>query len=482
MNSKILNKCINILLVTLNLLFLIYYFLLAFYSHPHYDDLHFMWRMNEMSIFEYVKEMYFLHSGRFVAYGLNGVIFSVVNTLGFHQFWPIVFYIVGVVMCWLTAHECIKIIPSKILINVILLLYNMYILINIDFAVFNWLCAMSYYLLAPSCCLLLCYLNKRILKWYEYAILSLLVVFIGGGQEAFTPVVLLIMFFNGLYYWHKNNWKMQETWSMPQIKRIVYVAISLFVFLSIVVIAPGNYARMLDASQFVHPIGIIGWVKAIVHANGMYSYFMLFYLPYMLVLFSVMYLLGNRFGQHTFSMQQKCKFICLIVLLLLIYTLISSIPNVYLYGGFGIQRSYTHSVFILLLCISMCGFILGCNKSFKVIQSSVISVIGILSLIIIMSMNIYNDIPIAKEYSDAVNSRIDYLKELQETENTKTVIVKELPSPNVHDVKYNILSLLEKKTDKPSLYYISDADTIPNEYEYHFRKVYGLDFDFVIDK
>lgn len=480
MNANKITKSIEILLLVLNALFIIYYLMLAIYSQPHYDDLHFMWKMNEMSIYDYVKEMYLSRSGRFVAYGLNGVIFSVVNIVGYHQFWPIVFYIIGVLICCKTAKECIKSIDSTVLFNVILLIYNIYILINIDFAVFNWLCAMSYYLLAPSCCLLFCYLNKSILKWYDYVVLSLLVIFLGGGQEAFTPVVLLIMFFNGLYYWHKNDWDIKVTWDLPQIRRIVYVAIAMIILLLIVVVAPGNYARMADTSQFIHPVGIIGWIKSIVHANGMYLYFMIFYIPYMFILFTITYLLGNRYGTRCLSRIQKIKIVFLLLFSLFIYTLVSSLPNVYLYGGFGIQRSYTHCVFMLLLCVAVCGYVLGDTER-KTNIPSFVAIIGLLTFISIMSINIYNDIPVAQQYSDAVNARIEHLQELQINGNKDVVVVKELPKPEVNDIKSYLLALLGKTTSKSSLYYISDTDTVPNEYMYHFKKVYGLGFDFVTE-
>lgn len=480
MNANKITKSIEILLLVLNALFIIYYLMLAIYSQPHYDDLHFMWKMNEMSIYDYVKEMYLSRSGRFVAYGLNGVIFSVVNIVGYHQFWPIVFYIIGVLICCKTAKECIKSIDSTVLFNVILLIYNIYILINIDFAVFNWLCAMSYYLLAPSCCLLFCYLNKSILKWYDYVVLSLLVVFLGGGQEAFTPVVLLIMFFNGLYYWHKNDWDIKVTWDLPQIRRIVYVAIAMIILLLIVVVAPGNYVRMADTSQFIHPVGIIGWIKSIVHANGMYLYFMIFYIPYMFILFTITYLLGNRYGTRCLNRIQKIKIVFLLLFSLFIYTLVSSLPNVYLYGGFGIQRSYTHCVFVLLLCVAVCGYVLG-DAERKSNIPSFVPIIGLLTFISIMSINIYNDIPVAQQYSEAVNERIEQLQDLQTNGNKEVVVVKELPQPEVNDIKSCLFAFIGKKISKPSLYYTSDTDTVPNEYMYHFKRVYGIDFDFIIE-
>ena len=55
-NNTFIGKVIVASLVVLNVLFLIYWSILAYYSRLHYDDLHFLWKMREMSVFDYVKE------------------------------------------------------------------------------------------------------------------------------------------------------------------------------------------------------------------------------------------------------------------------------------------------------------------------------------------------------------------------------------------------------------------------------------------
>ena len=57
-----LSNIIKGLLLATNIAFLVYFVVLAIYARPHYDDLHFMWKMQEMSIFDYVKDMYFSRS------------------------------------------------------------------------------------------------------------------------------------------------------------------------------------------------------------------------------------------------------------------------------------------------------------------------------------------------------------------------------------------------------------------------------------
>jgi hypothetical protein len=108
------------------------------------------------------------------------------------------------------------------------------------------------------------------------------------------------------------------------------------------------------------------------------------------------------------------------------------------------------------------------------------SLLGILTLMVVMCVNIKQDTPSARLYGKAVDARIERLSELKEKGQTGTVEVEPLPIPYTEDVKHFVLSRLGKDTPKAVLYYISDTDTVPNEYEYHMKRVLNLDFDFVI--
>lgn len=475
-NSTFVGRVIVVSLIVLNALFLVYWSILAYYSQLHYDDLHFLWKMREMSVFDYVKEMYFTRSGRFVEYALNGIKSIISDAFGFHQLWALLYYVLGLSVCWLVVRD-LKISVSRFSMFMgMCFIYNIYVLTNIDFPVFFWLCAMSYYLFLPMACLLLKYLNKERLKWWQWMFLLVITVLIGGGNEAFSPMVLLLMFVCGMYWWHSKEWKVKETWALPQVRRIVWIAILILALFVIVVAAPGNYARMGDTAQFVHPQGLFGWIMALGEAIVMFFYFMAFYVPYYLIVFALAYYTGGKMGVELHH--AKGKIVVGLVLAFMVYLALSSLPNVYLYGGFGIQRSYTHIVLALLLTVVAIGGILGIgNKSPK---PGWIAVGGLPFLAVIMCLNIINDTPTAKTYGKAVDDRIEYLSTLRDKGQKGTVIVDQLPIPYTEDPKHFILHLFGKETSESLLYYISDTKTEPNEYEFHMKKVLNLDFDFVI--
>ena len=476
MKKTQLDKTILVCLLVLNTLFLIYWSILAYYSQLHYDDLHFLWKMREMSVFEYVKEMYYTRSGRFVGYAINGVVSNITDLLGIHQFWAILYYILGLSICWLVIKDFKLNISRPTLFMGMCFVYNLYILTNIDFPVFFWHCAMSYYLFLPMACLLLKYLNMKKLNGWQWTALLIMAVLIGGGNEAFSPIVLLLMFVCGMYWWRSKGWKVKETWDVPQVRRIVWTAIFMLLLFAIVLIAPGNYERMSDTTQFVHPEGIVGWIMAISNAIIMFFYFMVFYIPYYSIAFSLAFYVGNKINLEL--PKSKMQLSVRIVFVFLVYLVVSALPNVYLYGGFGIQRSYTHIVFVFLLSVMAIGFILGINK--KTIISGWCAVGGMALLSVIMCVNIIKDTPTARKYGKAVDERIEYLCELRDNGQKEAIEVQPLPIPYTEDPKHLILHLLGKETPRSVLYYYSETGTEPNEYEYHMKRVLNLDFDFVL--
>jgi len=481
-NSKIIieNKT-NILILILNLLFMVYYIMLAYYSRPHYDDLHFLWKLNEMSIREYVGDMYFSRSGRFVSYFLNGVIFKTILYLNEYRFFPILFWLLGVGMCWNVAKDLFKSISSFLLLNVVLLFYNLFVLTNIDFAVFNWLCAMSYYLLAPILLITLKLLNKISLKWYQWFFLLLLSVVLGGGQETFTPIVLAALFLNGLYYFKANSYNIKNTCKDSRIRKICSAAFIMIICLLIVIIAPGNYAR-LNSSEFFSPTSLFGYIQGFTKAIGMFYYYIFFYIPYYFILVILFIQLGRNYSINDYRIKMSYgQLVFISSLIYFFYILLSVTPSVYLWSGFGIQRNYTHVVFFSMFFLCLQAFLFG-NFKEKIVWQKYLNHsfnVALIIICLIMTLNFYNDSISARKYALSVDNRIEMLKQLNKKGITGIVSVDPINIPYTTDPKYLFYKLIGKKNNpQPVLYYISDTDTEPNEYAYYLQKVY--DFNFLI--
>lgn len=474
------NKNFNYLLLGLNTLFLIYYVMLAVYTRPHYDDLHFLWKMREMSISEYVSDMYFSRSGRFVAYALNGVVFSAINYIQLYWIFPVLFWLIGVL---LSVFGVLKLTNQQFTfgrINAVVLIYNVFILTNIDFAVFNWLCALSYYILAPAMLTLLALLVSEKSNFVTISAIVLLALFLGGGQEAFTPIVLVCVFAIVLYELYKNNFNFPITLRSVVVQKSVLSILIMSAMLLIVVLAPGNYKR-LSADEFSSPSNLAECLTGFAKAISMFFYYLVYYVPYYVILALVVF---RSFGVNTeFKLLNGKRYLTITVFVYLCYVILSVFPSVYLWGGFGIQRNYTHFVYVSILFFILCLLWIFANyqKQYKRLFG-IFANIGVIALSLIMIFNIFYDTQSASQYAKAVDQRVASAKKQNELQITENLKVKELPVPYTLDPKYILFELIGKKSNpQPVLYYISDADSVVNEYASHFRRYYQLNFDIILD-
>ncbi len=478
-----LSKIIKGLLLATNIAFLVYFVVLAIYARPHYDDLHFMWKMQEISIFDYVKDMYFSRSGRFGGYLLNGVVFNIINAIGASWFFPLLFIALGILICCYVATKVLPKANRFWLCNGVVLFYFVYLLTNIDFAVLYWLCAMGYYLKFPIALLLFYFINKQKLNIWQWIILTLAVITVGAGNEAFSPLMLVLLFINGMYYLYNNHYDFRKTFSDVRVKKMCLTASIIIVLMIIVIVAPGNYARMSDTTQFHSPTSIVEWIKGLTHAGTMYHYFLLFYIPYYCVLMALAYLLGvkakvNNWYSDIFN-NIKGVFIG-VILLYAIYIFCSILPSVFLYGDFGVQRNYTHTVFMTMLTLCTIGFVLGYWKPNGEIMVKYLSVIGLITLFSITIINCNIDVPIAQSYAESVDNRVAYCNEKQIDGYNGVLEVSPLATVSTVDVKFIIFRMLGLTTSKPSLYYTSENVEAFDEYSDHMKRLYKWDFDIVL--
>lgn len=477
-----LEKSMIGLLLVLNALFLYYWIVLAANYCLHFDDAHFMWKMREYSIFEYVKEMYMTRGGNFVGYGLNGVIFSIANWVGDFHFWPIVFYGLGIIMTWGAFRDLpfLKNSGYKGWLGVITL-YNVYVLTSIDYAVFTWLCAMQYYLFAPALCLLVKYLTKEALNWKQWILLIGIAIFISGNAVSISTVSFIVLLVLGVYMWYKQGWNIRETWNKPQVRRLLIITALMLVCFFIVFVAPGNWNRMEDEFDIEQPANMMQFVKAIIVCASMFLYMMAFYLPYHLISVALGALVGVKYP-ITLPIGRR-KSIGLTILIAIVYLIASVVPLAYLSNGFQLQRNYTQIGFFYIMAFFVIGYIWisGSKPTLRTNRCvSTMMYVSIIFLIVVMCLNIHIDLPVARAYNKAHADRIAYLLDLQASGQKETVIVEPYPSVHTPDSKYVFFKMLGKDTYMPAIYYGSDVDVTPNGYESHLRRLYGLDFDFVL--
>lgn len=481
----ILEKVAIGLLALLNVLFLYYWIELSANYCMHYDDVHFLWKMRDYSMARFVQEMYMTRGGNFMTYILDAVMFSISNAIGVYRFWPMIFYAVGISITWGVFRNAPWMKQNKWLgLLGVVTLYNLYILTSPDFAVFTWICAAVFFLYAPLLCALMYYLQKDSLQWYQWIGLIVAAISITGLSVSISTVAFVVMFAFGMWIWYNEKWNVRDTWNNPKVKRLLGITALMLVLFAIVFVAPGNWARMADEPDIEQPANLMEFAKAIVVCVSMFMYLMAFYLPYHLIAIALGVWAGSKYP--VFIPMGRTKAIWMTLVVAVAYLVISVLPLAYLSNGFEIQRNYHPICYFYIFTFFMLGYLWMSgakeNSRTKMNVWAPVSVsVCAIFLIVIMALNIRQDLPVARAYRQAHEEREAYLVELQAAGQKETVTVSPYPEVCTPDAKYNVLRRLGKSTNMQAINYKSEIGIVPNEYEYHIRQLYHLDFDFVLE-
>lgn len=468
----------------LNAIFLVYYCGLAVNMRLHYDDIHWLYSAQEQNLWEYLNWVWFDRSGRMSVYAMNWIVSTITNSIGYYWFWPLIYMLFGLLLCWIFVRELPIPISGFKKFLVLVLIYNLYILTAVDFAVFYWPCAMQYYMIGPATLALVGYAVRKELQWYQWLFATVVVAIVGLGYEYWTPIALLILFFVGLYYWKNQQWNIKQTWMQPQVRRIVYMAVLLLIGFAITISAPGMYRRVEGGAVdegMIHPDSLPAMCLAYGKAIWMLLYYQLFYLPYYLVLAIIMMYMGINARSPLSNTKSIMKWISIITACIIA---IACVEPAYIYGGFGIQRFYTPLILLLVFYFAAMGYLIGCRNSEKkdAIWPTFLSIIGLICLSVIMIGNIIIDFPISKQYAEAVDARKEYVLKKRDEHYTGTLELEKIECPRSIDVKYVVFSLFGRQTVRPAIYYYSDVEDSSNDYSVFVRKAYHLDFDIIPKK
>lgn len=481
MKSIFTNRLFFGMIAVLNAIFLVYYCGLAYNMRLHYDDIHFLYRAQFQNLWEYLDWVWHDRSGRMTVYAMNWIFSTITLKVGVYWFWPMLYMLFGWLLCWIFVRELPLGISNVKKFGLMVLVYNLYILTAVDFAVFYWPCAMQYYIIGPATLAIVGYAIRNEMEWYQWVFAIFVVLLVAFGYEYWIPLALLILFFAGMYYWYQQQWNIKQTWNQPQVRKVILFAVLLLIGFAITTSAPGMSNRVEGGAideGMVHPDSLKGMFVAYAKALGTLLYFQTFYIPYYLILALAMMYVGTRTDSLIRNAGWVLKWMTIILASVI---MVVCVEPAYIYGGFGIQRFYTPLILLMVIYFAGVGYLFGHKYreklKFKLLLCSAVS--GLIIMCVVMITNIMIDFPIANRYAEAVDSRKDYLLKMQEEGITGTLAIDKIENPRTIDVKYMVLKMIGKSTNKQSLFYYSDVEQTPNDYSTFVPKAYHLGFDIV---
>jgi len=471
LNKKIETKLLWAL-VLLNVFFVIYYCILIYYSRLSQDDYDFLHILKKQSIFDFVKTVYFEHQGRFVSFFIQGIKYSLIEKTGTFAFVPISVFVISVLSLYYFLSKIFTAFSMKKLFLISLLFINIFLIINFEFSSFLWIAACSSIgLAAPLLLIVVVFYNNKKISWLYAIVISII---IGGSSEAFSPLILFILFATafGMLFFRKEK-SVKDVISSCVFKKLILVFCIISVCFLIVYIAPGNANRL---GTYQQPDTLMQFLFITIKNVIKFSYLSFFKLPYILFMCFLSFVMGLKLEKQ-FNIPIQYFVYSLIVLLGVIW--LSTFPAAYAMSGFGFQRIYAPIVFWLLLYGCFISFYFG-NVIYKEkLNANVQTKLSNLLLICIVFVstiqivNILHDTPLARNYYLADKQRIADFLEQKVLGRTEPMYFDALPSTETENIKSFLFYERLKNVQIPNVYYSKtalyysndiDVEIVPNTF------------------
>ena len=466
---------INLLILVLNGIIVYYLMSLAYLNHFSQDDYGFYLMIRDGNFFDIVKSAYFTFSGRYADYLYISLVYQL-------MVWGMPIWIVQafiIVTSSLIIYKFLRIYYDKsiFLINISLLIINIFIFINFEFTAFYWTCATVYYWMAILPIALFVVIISKHGNLFIYPILLVLTIFIGGLSEVIVPICILLLVGYIVYLKYSDKLNFHDLILNQTFKRIAFTIFFLVIGFFIIYFSPGSNER----KELYHQTNsFLPLIKISFHSLSVYFYLFFFKIPYLLPLLFVFGWYGylNRLRSRKEKIKIQ-KWVILLFVLFIIFVWINVLPTSYVMSGFGFQRIYTHTILYSQIFFLLVAYQIGARL--KEIQSKILIIITyffLIGLSVSFLFRIRHDLPQAKAYLESDQKRVELLLDLQKSNFTGIFELDSLEKPGTYNIKYLII-----KEKQPMLYYLNEIDTIPNAFPNTMMKeFYKLDYDIILKK
>ena len=216
------------------------FFALLFFVFPQSDDYFFAVKIQELGVFEFVKDMYFNWSGRYFSMFLGAIDPFTINSILLYRLSIFLIHISVIITLYKLLRTIIKKSVSRLYIIIFTLLFHIIFLNGVIdiYELLYWYPSVSSYTLGFPLFLILItlYLKKQLNKIrniYYVTFTSITTLILIGLHELFIiPTVLFFLITLVNNYYNKREYK----FGIPSL-------LSAIISSSIVILAPGNYTR-----------------------------------------------------------------------------------------------------------------------------------------------------------------------------------------------------------------------------------------------
>ncbi len=434
-------------LLALNILFFVYYFILMLYNGFAADDYGFLASVKNTDAFAWVSGVYANFSGRFVRYFFYYWKYRLFNVWNFAPiFYPLIAYFIYVGSICFVFSKIKQIKIDKVLLTLLSFLFvNIAISVSFERTAFFWLAAIDFYssaILYPIWLFYFCYVCKN--KWASYIGIVVFSIIIGGSNEAFSPLMMFVLFAILSYdVWRQRKLKISDV-----NKKLIVAFVFITLATVIVFMSPGNSNRI---SWYVEQPSLFSMLLISFKSVAVFLYLLLFKLPYFALIMLVCACVGIL-SPKVVDFDKKIFVYSFLCMLFLIW--ICTFPAAYGMGEFGFQRIYTPTISWVLMFCCIWSFVLGQNlQGEKSDKLFLCANVALMLACVAQIANICIDTKTVKFYREREVARNNFILLEKAKGRTETLYLDKLPSLKSFDCKSVVMGFVSNNPKRPILYY-----------------------------
>lgn len=381
-----------------------YLLMLGWYNNLLLDDYGFVADVDRDGPYGLMKNAYWHWQSRFSAFYVLGWILKIwghaSNLIGY----TILLLAVGYATIYYALQRITKIQDKWMMLGMAILINNVSIMAYLELSTFYWVCCALYTLSTYTAILLFTIIffsaGRDWLRWIIVIICSL---YLCGGAENFTPLVIAILGCILLYQMIS-----QRTWRFWQTKEQKMMLVSLGILCAgfiAVVLGPGSHDRATDEAMhgFMGHFALVPYCVKLVKASAIFGTRILSRSLYYVLLIPFGFLIGSQV-KGTLQVGRIWKRMMLAFAIAIGIILLSIAAPVFGMGWYAPPRAYCFVSFVLAALVIYCAALLG----MKVSSKQKVKIWTIVASILIATMSITFmrvEQPIAADYHIQIAAR-----------------------------------------------------------------------------
>lgn len=338
-----------------------YLVMLGWYSYLAADDFSFIGHVDNDGILGFVQYAYAHIQSRFSSFYMMGWIFKIwghaSNLIGY----AITLLLLGYATIYYALRQFTGIKDRLFLFAAAVLILNISVMAYIEIGTFFWVCCAIYTVSVYATILLFVTIFfSRSKLWLRWVIVCLLSVFLSGGAENYTPVLIALMGSFMLYQMiTTQTWKF---WRTTEQQMMLVSMLILIVGFLIVAAGPARKVRVASGwtTDFAENFALVPYLMRFAKASVVLFLRLLSRSLYYVLFIPLGWLIGIKMRNNGYVMRIKTgKAIMLSLLAALFAIEISVAAAVYGTGWYAPDRANSFMSFILMALVVYWSVLLG---------------------------------------------------------------------------------------------------------------------------